>query len=163
MASCRQALPVLSRPHRRLPEVPSRSLEGSCFISTISPPVTTLRLLRGYFQILSLFYSRPQQDLPAFARSKKLTSTPPVNSTRRDLLQLTKRELVMTGMRMPQQKQDSRLWLAFANSQGLANTAFFFFFGCTLTNSATPGPGICPRWGDSEAATLGDHLQGSSS
>lgn len=33
----------------------------------------------------------------------------------------------MTGMHMLQQKQDSRLWLSFANSQGLANTAFFFF------------------------------------
>ena len=39
----------------------------------------------------------------------------------------------MTGMRMPQQKQDSRLWLAFANSQGLANTAFFFLVAHSLT------------------------------
>lgn len=69
----------------------------------------------------------------------------------------------MTGMHMLQQKQDSRLWLSFANSQGLANTAFFFFLSCTFTNGATSDPGIFPRRGDSEAATLGDHLQGSSS
>lgn len=44
----------------------------------------------------------------------------------------------MTGMHISQQKQDPSLWLAFANSHGPANTAFFW--SCTLINSATSAP-----------------------
>lgn len=61
----------------------------------------------------SLSYSRPQQGLPSRIgvwQEQKAPSQPPVNSTRRDLLQFTKGTLVTTGMPYASAKIRSQSW-----------------------------------------------------
>lgn len=114
----------------------------------ISPPLNMSLVAKGLFPDLgapSLSYSRPQQGLPSRIgvwQEQKAPSQPPVNSTRRDLLQFTKRTLVTTGMPYASAKIRSQGWPL----QTVPPMQQFFSPAWSLKVRHSEDPGESPRW-----------------
>lgn len=95
----------------------------------------------------SLSYSRPQRGLLSLlwvCQEQKVTSQPPVNSPRRDLLQLTKRTLVMTGIPYASAKIGSQLVAGLCKQSTSCQHSLFLVARSLIVQH--PDPEMFPRW-----------------